>query len=99
MKRRKWDAATKAQVVIEGLKGRPVAEICTAYQIGQNQYYKWRDQFLASAPRVFEAQGDSAREQRLIEENRRLKGAIGDLTLELKKTTGEGAARALGAAA
>jgi hypothetical protein len=28
MARRKWDAKTKALIVIEGLKAKPVAEIC-----------------------------------------------------------------------
>jgi transposase-like protein len=36
MKRRKWDANTKAMIVIEGLKGKPVAELCTEHQISQS---------------------------------------------------------------
>jgi hypothetical protein len=28
MKRRKWNAHSKAMIVIEGLKGKPVAELC-----------------------------------------------------------------------
>ena len=32
MARRKWDAKTKALIVIEGLKGKPVAESCTEHQ-------------------------------------------------------------------
>jgi hypothetical protein len=28
MKRRKWDAKTKAIIVLEGLKGKPVGAIC-----------------------------------------------------------------------
>ena len=47
MKKRKWDAKTKAMVVLQGLKGKPIAEICQEHQINQNLYYKWRDQFLA----------------------------------------------------
>jgi transposase-like protein len=85
MKRRKWDDKLKAKVVIEGLKGRSVAEICTEYQIGQNQYYRWRDQFLANATRAFAAGKIDSNAERLLAENRRLKGVIGDLTLELKK--------------
>ena len=30
MKRRKWTSETKAQVVLSGLRGQPVAEICVA---------------------------------------------------------------------
>jgi len=85
MKRRRWDEKTKAQIVIEGLRGRPVGELCNQYQIGQTQYYKWRDQFLANAGRVFQVEKVDQRAERLAEENRRLKGVIGDLTLELKK--------------
>ena len=44
MTRRKWDAHTKAMTVLEGLKGKPVAEICTEHQITQSQYDQWRDQ-------------------------------------------------------
>ena len=54
MQRRKWDAKTKAMIVLEGLKGKPVAEICTEHQISQAQYYQWRDQFLAHAAKAFE---------------------------------------------
>ncbi len=46
MKRRKWDAHTNAMTVLEGLKGKPVAEICTEHQISQSQYDQWRDQSL-----------------------------------------------------
>jgi hypothetical protein len=35
MQRRKWDAKTKAIIVLEGLKGKPVADICTEHQISQ----------------------------------------------------------------
>jgi len=33
MKRRKWDAKTKATIVLEGLRGRSVAGICSEYRI------------------------------------------------------------------
>jgi transposase-like protein len=85
MKRRKWDDKLKAKVVLEGLKGRSVAEICNEYQIGQTLYYRWRDQFLANAERAFAAGKSDSHAERLLAENRRLKGVIGDLTLELKK--------------
>jgi transposase-like protein len=52
MQRRKWDAKTKALIVLEGFKGKPVSEICTEHQISQSLYYQWRDQFLANAGNV-----------------------------------------------
>ena len=84
MKRRKWDPKTKAMIVVEGLKGKPVSEICIEHQISQAQYYQWRDQFLANMPQVFV--DDSRREKALTKENARLKRITGDLTVELKKT-------------
>ncbi len=53
MKRRQWDPKTKALIVIQGLRGKPVAEICLEHQISQTQYYQWQDQFLANAYEVF----------------------------------------------
>ena len=85
MQRRKWDSKTKVQIVIQGLKGRTVAEICGEYLITQNQYYQWRDQFLSNAGKAFETAKQSRVEERLAKENERLKSLIGELTLELKK--------------
>ena len=47
MKRRKWKPEQKALIVLEGLKGRPIGELCAEHEISQAQYYQWRDQFLA----------------------------------------------------
>jgi transposase-like protein len=33
MPKRKWDAQTKVTIVLQELKGRPVADICTEHQI------------------------------------------------------------------
>jgi transposase-like protein len=87
MRRRKWDAKSKALIVIEGLKGKPVVEICTEHQISQSQYYQWRDQFLANAARAFEPHQYTRKEAHLEQENARLKKLIGALTLALKKAT------------
>ena len=80
--RRKWSAQTKATIVLQGLKGRPVADICTEHQISQAQYYQWRDQFMQKIPQVFV---NTERHQASLErENNRLKKMIGELTVELK---------------
>jgi transposase-like protein len=86
MHRRKWDAKTNAMIVLEGLKGKPAAEICTEHQISQAQYYQWRDQFLAHAAQAFEVQEQSPREARLTRESAQLKALVGELTLEFKKS-------------
>lgn len=83
--RRTWDSKSKAQIVMEGLKGRAVASICTEYAISQSMYYKWRDVFLANASQAFEVNSITKKEQYLEVQNKKLKQAIGELTLELKK--------------
>jgi transposase-like protein len=84
MKRRKWDPKTKAMIVIEGIKGKPVSEICIEHQISQTQYYQWRDHFLANVYQVFDS--NDKKNELLSRENTRLRKMIGDLTVELKKT-------------
>lgn len=71
-------------IVVEGLKGRPVSEICIEHQINQGQYYQWQDHFLANMPRVFA--DDNRREKALTKEDARLKRIVGDLAVEFKKT-------------
>ena len=85
MERRKWDAKSKALIVLQGLKGTPVAQVCTEHQISQAQYYQWRDAFLPNAPKAFEVSKHTQREERLAKENARLKRLVADQALELKK--------------
>jgi transposase-like protein len=85
MKQRKWDSKTKARVVLEGIKGRKVAELCNDYQISQAQYYQWREQFLSNLDKPFEVKKASSREEMLRSEVQKLRSLVGELTLELKK--------------
>lgn len=64
--RRQWDAKSKALIVLQGLKGTPVAQRCTAHQISQAHYSAWRDQLLRNASAAFEHQQQSHREARLV---------------------------------
>ena len=82
MHRRKWDAKTKGMIVLQGLQGKPVAEICTEHQISQSHYYQWRDQFLANATKAFDDPQRTRKEARLEQENTRLKQLVGELTFE-----------------
>lgn len=86
MARRKWDSKTKAKAVIEFLQGQNAAEVCTRYGIHQQQLYKWREEFMGNAHKVFEVERMTKKEVRWAEENRDLKSLIGELTVELKKT-------------
>ena len=85
MKRRKIDSKLKAKIVLEGLRGRSLAELCNEYEISQAQYYKWRDHFLSNACEAFEA-GKDKEKDRLKRENVKLKNLVGELTIELKKS-------------
>jgi transposase-like protein len=86
VKKRQWSPEKKALIVIQGLKGTPVSEICNEHQISQAQYYQWRDQFLSNASKTFEVSSASRKEARMELEIRRLRALVGELTLELKKS-------------
>jgi len=89
MKRRQWDSKTKAKIVLEGISGRSVSEICSDYRIGQTQYYRWRDQFMSSAHRAFDSAKTGSEVQRLKQKAVRYQQIIGALTVELKKSEDE----------
>lgn len=89
MRRRKWDSKKKTKIVLEGLSGRPLSEICSDYQISQHQYYQWRDRFLKEAHKAFESDKNGGETARLRQKNVRLQQIIGALTVELKKTGDE----------
>jgi len=89
MRRRNWDSRTKAKIVVEGLSGRAVADVCSEYQIGQSQYYQWRDKFLAEAHHVFEGKRNGSEIERLRQKTVRLQQIVGALTVELKKSEDE----------
>ena len=87
MKYRKWHPKTKAKIILECFENKiPPAEHCTKYKISQSQYYNWLKEFYANAHKVFENDNSSSKEKKLIEENKRLKSIIADLTIELKKS-------------
>jgi transposase-like protein len=85
-KRRQWKAAEKSRIILEGLKGRPVADICVEYQISQSMYYSWRDQFLSNMGQVFETKKIDQREAYQNRQIDKMKKIIADLTIELKKS-------------
>ena len=87
MKYHKRDPKFKAKVVLEGLEGKiPLAELCNKYQIKQSQYYYWLKEFEKHGYRLFENTKPTKKEQKLKDENARLKKIIAELSIELKKT-------------
>ena len=89
VKRRKWCSKEKSRIVLEGLKGAPVSELCIEHQISQSMYYAWRDQFLTNMGHVFDITRHTAREKHLKHQNDQLKNMTGSLTYELKKNDDE----------
>ncbi len=81
--RRKWDAKTKAKIVLEGLMGGCVNDLCRSHDLRPGQYYKWRGHFLENSYRIFERQPLAFPESELMAENEELKKLVGELTLEL----------------
>jgi transposase len=89
--RRKWSAAEKLRIVIAGMQGGDIAELCRREGINPTQYYGWKKQLLESAEAVFDVRGQkpSRKEARLERDTRRMQAVIAEITaenLELKKT-------------
>ncbi len=84
-KRRRWKSKEKSKIILEGIKGRPVAEWCVEYQITQSMYYAWRDQFLSNMDQAFETKKIVQKEAYQIQKIDKMKKIIADLTIELKK--------------
>lgn len=85
--KRKMDNKVKFQAVLEGIRGKAVADICAQYQIHQSQYYKWRDEFLAHGSELFERKSKTEKEFILEEQLRLAKDLLADMQIELKKNS------------
>ena len=87
MKYRNWDPKTKATIVLECLEGKvPISEICNKYGIRQSAFAYWLKNFEAKGYQVFESNKRSKKEQKLKDENEKLKRIIAELSIDLKKT-------------
>ena len=65
-----------------------ISELCNDHGITQAMYYEWKNLLLTQGTRIFERGGVDHERERLEKENRKLKETIGELHVELKKTTG-----------
>ncbi len=90
MERRKWQADEKLAIVLEGLKSEAnVQEICRRHNINQNQYYKWRDQFLQGAKEYIQYGGNGKEVYELKHRIHEFERIIGKQAIQieiLKKT-------------
>jgi len=86
MKKRNWSSKEKFNIVQEGLiEEFSLAKVCNRQQITQSQFYRWRDKLLSEGDKLFVRGGMDKEQERLRAENKKLKGIIGELTVELKK--------------
>ena len=80
---------TQAQCVLEGLAGRPVAELCRQYGLSQSHYYRLRDRFLEGGKAGLVNNGRDAERAHYESRISELERVVGRLTVEnqaLKKT-------------
>lgn len=62
-----------------------MAECSNRHQITRGQFYQWSDRLLGEGAKLFVRGGVDKESERLKAENPRLKRAVGELTMELKK--------------
>lgn len=93
--KKRWTGAEKLRIVLLGLQTSVnVSELCRREGLTANQFYEWKKQLLSSSETVFGKRESKAgsREERLEQENVRLKSVIAEITtenLDLKKTFGD----------
>ena len=82
-KRRNHDAAFKARVALEALKGeRTVSELATAYEVHPTMIHLWKKALLEGAAGIFERGGKSAVAAEIAEDTvRDLHAKIGELAV------------------
>jgi transposase len=82
-KRRNHDAAFKARVALEALRGeRTVSELATAYEVHLTMIDQWKKAPLEGAAGIFERGGQAAATAEIAEETvRDLHAKIGELSV------------------
>jgi len=97
-KRRNHDAAFKARVALEAVKGeRTVSELATAYEVHPTMIHQWKKSLLEGAAGIFERGGKAAVAAEIAEDAvRDLHAKIGELAVandflarKLKPRTGK----------
>jgi len=81
-KHRSFTPEFKAQVVLEVLSGaKSAAEICRDHQLKDSLLYRWKDEFLKQAAKVFKPDDQQRQNELRIAE---LEQLVGRLTLKLE---------------
>ncbi len=63
--KKKWSAKEKSSIVLEGIKGRPVVDICAAYGVSKSLLLLERSIFV-NVSDVFEVDNKNGKEQRIL---------------------------------
>jgi len=80
---RNYDAAFKARVALEAVKGeRTVSELASAYSVHPTMIHRWKKSLLEGAAGIFERGGKSAAVAEIAEDTvRDLHAKIGELAV------------------
>ena len=82
MMRKKFEAAFKARVVLEALKGeKTLAELSSQYGVHSNMITRWKQELLARLPELFE-KGKNRQSEGQGEKTDDLLKIIGELKVE-----------------
>ncbi len=80
--RRQFSSEFKAKLVMDVLSGRrTAADVCREYQLKDDMFSRWKAQFVANAPKLFEREHLADPHEARVAE---LERVIGRLTLELE---------------
>lgn len=94
MKRKRYTAEFKSQIVLEVLKEeKTMSQIASEHGIHVNQIHKWKTQFLQDMPQIFEKQNKDLEKMKAEHEAQveNLYAEVGKLTTQLswlKKKSG-----------
>ena len=90
--KKQWMVEEKMAAVLDGLKGRPVSEICREYGISDGQYYRWREEAMTGMKNGLQDKRKKAWRDKSweVERNRLLK-VIGEqqLIIDIQKKISE----------
>lgn len=82
-KRRKISGQVKFEAVMEALRGdKSVAQICRERDITESLLYKWKNEFIAKGPSLFEDKRSVASHDATTERLAELERMVGRLTME-----------------
>ncbi len=83
-KYRTWTVTQKLEIVLAGLRGRSVAEVCREHQISETLFYTWRDKLLEGGSERLAGKEERTELVELRKRVRDLERTLGRKTYELE---------------